>query len=116
MPDSDLDKAIEASRPEFERMVEDNGLVVHNSDGDGYEELLTEPMWHGWCCRIRSEESTLNEMGYYRTDTTYCSLNMENKQWQALSDAVVEWGESPEETIAIACRGALRAENEEVPG
>ena len=43
-------------------------------------------------------------------------LDMTPEQWQPLSDAVAELGESPEETIAIACRGALRAENQELPG
>lgn len=111
----DLDKAIEASRPEFERLAKELYLDLDH-DGHGYTEKETGMTWEGWCARIRSEDSMLTEMGYYRTDTIFCSLHMDNKQWQALSDAVAEWGESVEETVAIACCGALRAENQELPG
>ncbi|GAG09123.1 unnamed protein product, partial [marine sediment metagenome] len=98
---SDIDKAIVASRPEFEAMAVD--VLGRDVQRDGLGEYSSGPtfhLWVGWCARLRSEHSTMTEIGYHRDNTIFCSLNMTPSQWQALSDAVCEWGELPEETIA----------------
>ncbi len=85
---SDLDKAIEASRAEFERLVKDIAGDLTRSDCGlaDYENCATQDMWLGWVWHLGNERSALNEMGYYRDDSIFTALNLTDEQFAVIND------------------------------
>lgn len=96
---------------QFEAWAKIDGGYDLSKLGDVYDRSPAFYALAGYRAAHDDANAVLREMGHDREDTMFVSLNMTKEQFAALNDAVCEWGESPEETIAVACRGAMRAED-----